>query len=165
MTVTALNDYNASMAPSWTSLFQNYKTWARVVDVIDGDSIIMIFPSFHEIKRPIKFNTRLADLDTAEIRDKNHNVRTQAVRARLRLIELLLQTDNFPSFSSRADIQKYFETHPTQVWVCCRDLDKYGRVLVEVFTNESEIESVCINKRILAEGLAQPYDGGKKPVF
>ena len=42
---------------------------------------------------------------------------------------------------------------------------KYGRVLGEIFIEDSEGKQYNINKTLISEGHAYVYDGGKKKMF
>ena len=42
---------------------------------------------------------------------------------------------------------------------------KYGRVLGEIFIQDKDEKTICINKQLITEGHAYVYDGGKKQLF
>ena len=42
---------------------------------------------------------------------------------------------------------------------------KYGRVLGEIFIQDSNDNTICINNQLISEGHAYVYEGGKKKVF
>ena len=160
LSLSFLYDSSLCGAASWTSLFCDYKTWARVLDVLDGDTVCLVFPSFHGIAHPVKFNVRLAGIDTAELKDKNQNVHTIAVQARTRLLELITGNVPAPPLSSRRDIQRLLEQNPALVFAHCKELDKYGRVLADIFLTDKDVKS--LNSVLVDEGLALPYMGGTK---
>jgi len=112
---------------------------ARCVGVYDGDSITvhMAIP-FFEKKVLYEFKCRLSGIDTAEMRGTSGAEKEKAVLARDVLRGWILDKEV----------------------VChCHDLDKYGRLLIEVHLPGEEIS--C-NARLIEEGLALPYDGGTK---
>lgn len=109
---------------------------AEVVDVYDGDTITAIVDLGMSIKRKCK--CRLKGIDTPEKYGKRPGEREAAKKATERVKELLL--------NKKAILQS--TTKP----------DKYGRLLVNVWVGDTHI-----NQLLLDEGLALPYDGGKKP--
>ena len=42
---------------------------------------------------------------------------------------------------------------------------KYGRVLGEIFIQDENENTICVNNQLITEGHAYIYDGGKKKVF
>ena len=42
---------------------------------------------------------------------------------------------------------------------------KYGRVLGEIFIQDSNDNTICINNQLISEGHAYVYEGGKKKMF
>ena len=42
---------------------------------------------------------------------------------------------------------------------------KYGRVLGELFIQDTDGNSICVNDLLITEGHAYVYDGGKKKIF
>ena len=49
------------------------------------------------------------------------------------------------------------------IHIKCYDFDKYGRLLVNLFTDETYEQNV--NQILISENYAKSYDGGKKNVF
>ena len=80
---------SASMStPTFT--FDGLESWARVVDVIDGDTIHVVLPNLsnHTTTTLHKISLRLEGMDTCEIKSKDIDSKEKALRARLRLLEL-----------------------------------------------------------------------------
>ena len=115
--------------------FENQKKRAKVVKVYDGDTIKIVFPVNKEF---FKFTCRLSGIDTPEMKshDKNEKKYAEFVQKKLsgRILNQL-------------------------VTVKCGKFDKYGRLLITIYHNNS-VKSV--NKWLIEKKYALPYDGGKK---
>ena len=120
--------------------FEGRECLGKVVDVYDGDTVKIVFPlSEKEPERLYRWNCRLINVDTPEIRTKNLKEKTYAKVVRDKLREKILNK---------------------LVYVKCLDFDKYGRLLVEIFDNEKCEE--CINNWLILNEYAKKYDGGTK---
>lgn len=109
---------------------------ALVQSVYDGDTITVDIDLGLSIK--VKASCRLLGIDTPEIRTKSATEKKLAYEARDRLREIVLNQ-----------------------WVTLHSVakpDKYGRLLVKVWSDEFGY----VNGLLLEEGLARPYDGGKR---
>lgn len=106
---------------------------AKVASVYDGDTITIICKVFDNF---YKWNCRLDGIDTPEMKSKNADEKKAAIIARDYLRELILNE---------------------VVSVTCGDFDKYGRLLVNVFYNNENI-----NEKMINMGYAKPYNGGTK---
>lgn len=108
--------------------------YGKVVSVYDGDSINVCFPFKGEMTR---WKCRLSGIDTPELRSKNDKEKEKAYEVRdLLRIKILNQMVN----------------------IHCEKFDKYGRLLVRIFTVEDE----CVNDWLISEGHANIYYGGTK---
>jgi endonuclease YncB( thermonuclease family) len=108
--------------------------WARLVDVIDGDTskaqgrdelCWRHAPLFYIL-------LRLAGIDAPESSASPAAASSDAEggqRARDRLLELLFSTTQ--AAGSRAQLRASLAARSTLVWVQCEDFDKYGRVLAQ----------------------------------
>lgn len=111
----------------------------KVTKCYDGDTIHILRIIG---KTPYRFKCRLTGIDTAEIRTNNSKEKVFALKTRDYLANLIL--DKF-------------------VWVVFGGFDKYGRLLCEVYLDHRDIKRSCsVNKQLINEGYAQPYDGGTK---
>ena len=120
--------------------FEGRECLGKVVDVYDGDTVKIVFPlSEKEPERLYRWNCRLINVDTPEIRTKNLKEKAYAKVVRDKLREKILNK---------------------LVYVKCLDFDKYGRLLVEIFDNEKCEE--CINNWLILNEYAKKYDGGTK---
>jgi endonuclease YncB( thermonuclease family) len=127
--------------------FKKIKTYAKCVDIYDGDTCKIKFFYRNEITQCA---VRLLGIDTPEIKP-HHNSRTDdsikrekelAIKAKELLIKLM--GDNL-------------------IFVVFEKDDKYGRPLVTIYRDKTETKS--INQQILESGLANLYDGGHKQEF
>ena len=109
---------------------------AEVVSVYDGDSITVLLDL--GMKMTVKASCRLFGLDTPEIRSKVAGEKEAANKAKDRVKSLVLGKNVVVQ-----SVQKP---------------DKYGRLLVKVWTEEG----LCLNDLLIEEKLAIAYDGGSK---
>lgn len=108
---------------------------AKVLSVYDGDTITVAFPFGGKM---FKWNCRLTGVDTPELRTRNLKEKEFGYKVRDFLREKIL-----------GKIVK----------LSCKDFDKYGRLLVEVYDSDT-IDS--INNWLIDNGYAFAYDGGTK---
>ena len=109
---------------------------AQVLSVYDGDTITVMIDLGLRIK--VRASCRMLGIDTPEIRGKNAAEKKMALTARDRLREMVLDKE----------VTLHSVAKP----------DKYGRLLVKVWSDEHGY----INGVLLDEGLARVYDGGKR---
>ena len=102
------------------------KTYGRLIDVYDGDTVKVILPTFGSY---YKFTIRLNDIDTCEIRSKDKVLQNNGIKARDRLFELVTNI----KVITKNDIKKTLESDVYLVWVDCCNKDKYGRVLANIY--------------------------------
>ena len=142
---------------------KNLYTTCKVVDVYDGDTCKIILVKDNTF---IRFTCRLSFIDTPEMKPLKSKPNREmeikeAMRSRNRLIQLATNCKiNIDELSTKAQIKELIKTNNKVVAVRCYDFDKYGRLLVEIFDN-----GISVNKALLNEGLAKPYDGGRKEEF
>jgi micrococcal nuclease len=108
---------------------------AKVVKVYDGDTINIVFKYFDQY---LKWNCRIAHVDTPELRTKNEQEKKLGYEVRDKLRELI---------------------DGKIVKVKCGDFDKYGRLLVEIFIPDKDI---YVDKWLITNNYAKMYEGGKK---
>lgn len=108
-------------------------TEGRVVKVYDGDTITIVAKLPYKDSDYYRFSVRLLGIDTAEMKGPEKD---RATRARDALSARILN-------------------HTVQL----RDVttEKYGRLLANVYLGDE-----CMNKWMLEQGHAIPYDGGNK---
>ena len=115
--------------------------------VVDGDTIdALIDLGFNTwVKRRIRYK----GIDTWESRTRDLDEKKLGLAAKARNKELLEKV------SSKSG---YFRLKSHGV-------GKYGRVLGEIFIEDSEGKQWNVNETLIAEGHAYVYEGGKKKVF
>lgn len=133
-------------------------TLARVVDIIDGDTlgvIINIFGGFHQ------FRVRLVGINCAELDSKDVHIKAQAYAARYRLFELItgvptvaqvLRCSGFKNAEVRRHISQTLSASVHTVLLACGSFDCFGRLLADVYLNS--LTGPSLSQELIAEGLA-----------
>lgn len=137
-----MSDVNWSNANNKTLLFsfEGRQCLGKVVDVYDGDTVKIVFPlSDKEPDRLYKWNCRLINIDTPELRSKNIKEKEYGKLVKDKLCEKILNK---------------------LVFIKCSDFDKYGRLLVEIFENSNSEQS--INNWLIENKYAKEYNGETK---
>jgi len=124
---------NINDAPKFSKCVYEQEIEAKVVSVYDGDTIKAIFPLNDKL---YKWNCRLSGIDTPEIRTSSALEKQHGYFVRNALREKILNK---------------------VVSLKCGDLDKYGRLLVQVFHQGENI-----NQWLIDNNYAFTYDGGTK---
>lgn len=145
-----------SIETSYFSL-SGYNTCAKVVDVIDGDTVVIVVSFMNTF---LKFNCRLINIDTCEVHSRNEKIKEKGLQARNRVIELLSKQIVADLDLSRKDVRNIFKTNCCIVFVKCFEFDKYGRLLVDIYEKEDDTES--ISTMLVKEKLAYVYTGATK---
>ncbi len=110
--------------------------YGKVIKVYDGDTIT-IATKINKIK--YKFSVRLAGIDSPEIKGKSKHEKECAIISRDELSKLIMNK---------------------MVRLENLSTEKYGRVLADVY-----IGSIHVNKFMLDNNYAIPYDGKTKKLF
>jgi len=154
-----LNLNNMSFLHHWDyeyiyNIYNNKKTKmdkyiyrGKLERVVDGDTIDALIDVGFDIW--IKKRIRYSGIDTWESRTRDLDEKKKGLEAKARNKELLKE------ISSKSG---YFRLKSHGV-------GKYGRVLGEIFIEDSKGKQWNINKTLIAEGHAYVYDGGTKKVF
>ena len=143
------------------------KTYARVVNVIDGDTLSLVIPLFDKY---FKFSVRIYGIDTCEIHSNDTEIKEKGLKAKYRVIEMLSKKDvkdvlcisrKQIIFDNLSELQSLdlFNNNMSIVWIECLDFDKYGRLLANVFFDN---KTKSIADILVSEKLAYRYDGGTK---
>ena len=149
-----LRKYNGN-TPTFS--LKGLKTYGRIVNVIDGDTIDIVIPFFNG-EHFYKISTRLIGIDTCEVHSHNEKIKEKGLEAKSRLIELLLN-DNIIVIGNKKQIKQIFNDNLIIVWIECDDFDKYGRLLANIYLDK---ESQSISEILVHENLAYRYDGSTK---
>ena len=126
---------------------EKYNYRAKLVKVVDGDTIDALIDVGFDIW--IKKRIRYSGIDTWESRTRDLDEKKKGLAAKARNKELLKE------ISSKSG---YFRLKSHGV-------GKYGRVLGEIFIEDSKGKQWNINKTLIKEGHAYVYEGGTKKVF
>ena len=126
---------------------EKYIYRGKLERVVDGDTIDALIDVGFDIW--IKKRIRYSGIDTWESRTRNLEEKAKGLEAKARNKELLMEV------SSKAG---YFRLKSFGV-------GKYGRVLGEIYIEDSEGKQYNINETLISEGHAYVYDGGTKKVF
>jgi len=144
-----------------TDLFSltGQKMYGRVVDIHDGDTITIVL---NILQKFFKFKVRLAEIDTCEITSKSEQNKSLANEAKIRLISLICDRDisNCILLSDKKSLVSFLESNNHCVWLECFDFDKFGRLLANVYADESSDES--FSECLIKENLAYRYKGKTK---
>ena len=115
--------------------------------VVDGDTIDALIDVGFDIW--VKKRIRYKGIDTWESRTRNLEEKAKGLEAKARNKELLIEV------SAKSG---YFRLKSYGV-------GKYGRVLGEIFIQDSDDNVININNKLIEEGHAYVYEGGKKQLF
>lgn len=134
------------------------KTWARLVDVYDGDTVTLIIPLKGEFAR---FQCRLSGIDTCEMKSADPKNKETAICARNRLLQLSGCHLEATKTVTRKQIQAALCEQIVVVWISCHEFDKYGRLLVDLYSSD-RLDAVLFAKVLIEEKLAYVYTGESK---
>ena len=123
-----------SSVPFFT--LKGHKCRAKVVHVYDGDTIHLVFEFLGQM---FKWHTRIAHVDTPELKTKNQEEKKMGYEARDKLRELI---------------------DGKLVDIVCLDFDKYGRVLAEITYNGGRVDEWLIKNN-----YAKSYEGKTKEAW
>jgi endonuclease YncB( thermonuclease family) len=137
------------------------KTYARVVNVIDGDTISLIIPIFDDC---FKFYVRLSGIDTCEIHSINEENKEKGLKAKYRVIELICKNKKITDIIciTKKQIIEIFDKNVYTVWIECEDFDKYGRLLAKVYLELKKNGVKSIGEILIEENLGYKYEGNTK---
>jgi endonuclease YncB( thermonuclease family) len=120
-----------------------------------------------------KFICRLSGIDTPEMKPRKDkpnrdNEILWAKRARAELLKLICPSnDSFDNLDiKKEEIVTHLQNNKNIITVRCMEFDKYGRLLVELFStsssNDLNSELKSFNQILVEKNMAVGYDGGKK---
>ena len=139
----------------------NQNFLARLVNVHDGDTITAIIE--YPTGTFAKYNIRLDGIDTAEMTSQDPKQKEHAIMARNLVIKLTTQNElDTKRKYTRNDIIGLLNQKVYFVYIKCKTMDKYGRVLAELYSTD-DLET-SINQKILNLDMAYIYHGGHKKI-
>ena len=86
------------------------------------------------------------------------------IKEALKEAELSIGKDN-TNFGIRVDLGNPQSETKRGIRIKSHGVGKYGRVLAEIYIQDKEGNSINVNKKLIHEGHAYIYDGGKKKVY
>jgi endonuclease YncB( thermonuclease family) len=148
-------DYNIDNTDFFS--LKGLNTEARVVNVVDGDTLVLIIFLFDKY---FKFYSRISGIDTCEVRSNNKEIKEFGLAAKYRIIELLCPNKKISEIMciTKKQIIDLFKENICIVKIECFEFDKYGRLLANIFTTKN----INLAKTLLEEKLAYQYDGKTK---
>ena len=123
---------------------EKYIYRGKLERVVDGDTIDALIDVGFDIW--VKKRIRYKGVDAWESRTRNLEEKKKGLAAKERNKELLEKVSTKPG---------YFRLKSYGV-------GKYGRVLGEIFIQDLNENTICINNQLISEGHAYVYEGGKK---
>lgn len=117
---------------------QGCETYARVLSVHDGDTVSLALTTTCDENMTLKFACRLANVDTCELTSQNPQGKELALKAKERLLDMITDAG-------------------CVVWVRTHGLDKYGRLLVDLYDERDSPKTFA--EKLIEEGLACEYSG------
>ena len=126
---------------------EKYIYRGKLERVVDGDTIDALIDVGFDIW--VKKRIRYSGIDTWESRTRDLEEKAKGLEAKARNKELLMEVSLKPG---------YFRLKSFGV-------GKYGRVLGEIYIQDSNKNTICINNQLINEGHAYIYEGGKKKLF
>ena len=126
---------------------EKYIYRGKLERVVDGDTIDALIDVGFDIC--VKKRIRYSGIDTWESRTRDLEEKAKGLEAKARNKELLMEVSSKPG---------YFRLKSFGV-------GKYGRVLGEIYIQDSNKNTICINNQLINEGHAYIYEGGKKKLF
>lgn len=138
--------------------FAGQSFWVRLHSIHDGDTVCIVTEIDSKMYR---MTTRLMGIDTPEIRTKDLNEKKLAIAARNRVASWALPEHfQVDGVYTEKEIKQVLAQNPVLLWMKCRETEKWGRTLAELF-KDSEMTD-CINYILIKEGYGDVYEGGRK---
>ena len=131
----------------------------KIVECYDADTCKIALPIENNI---YKFTCRLSGIDTPEMKPlkskpNRDNEILWAKKARAELLKMICNDDNFNNLEIKKDeVINILKDNKKLVNVKCLQMDKYGRVLVELY-NIDETD-ISFNKSFTLFGFAVPLE-------
>ena len=121
-----------------------YQYKVKLDRIIDGDTVDCYIDLGFDIQT--KKRIRFAGINTPESRTRDLEEKKRGLAAKARLKEILEQA--------------------SEIHLDSQGLGKYGRVIgrihISKLSGKDTITQVCVNDKLVEEGYAVEYDGGKR---
>lgn len=137
----------------------------KIVEMYDGDTCKIVLALNNNLQ---KFNCRLLGLDTPEMKPPNDKPNRDieilnAHKCRNRLLQLTTSCScQVDSILKKSELKTLLKLNKKIIIVKCNEFDKYGRLLVELVSDET---NKTVNQILVEEKYAKAYDGGTKDIF
>lgn len=146
----------------------------RFIDIYDGDTCKIALQPIKNNYTVYKFSIRLNGVDTPEIRTSNGEEKIAAIKARNRLISLIIEGGKSDTekrniiineTTTSKDIKRIMTDDIYLAKIKTQGFDKYGRLLVEIFPYNDSGNTMSYNQVLINEKFAYEYNGGTKQKF
>ncbi len=140
----------------------------RVLSCYDADTCKIALPIFDNI---FKFTCRLNGIDTPEMKPRKDKINRDneikwAKMARAELLKMICNDDFSYLFDNldikKEEVNKILEDNKKIITVKCLEMDKYGRLLVELYNNDDTTFEKSFNNILVEKNMAVAYGGGTK---
>lgn len=165
-TIKKLESFNYDNTEEFS--LNGLSTFCRIVDVIDGDTLCVIFNLNDKFYR---FIIRLDGIDTCEIKSKDINIHQKGIDAKNYIISMLCSSNNIKNYElnfNKKETKEFFNNNFIIAYIYCKEFDKFGRILANVYLCNNEYNSINLLKQnslsslLLNNKLAYPYFGETK---
>jgi endonuclease YncB( thermonuclease family) len=148
-----MENFNDTNTPVFS--FNGINGMSRVVDITDGDTIKAII-NFKDSY--YKIIVRLNNIDTCETKSKCEENKNLGIEAKKRLYNLI--TNKTIDTNDKKQIKQELNNNCYLIYLKCYDFDKYGRVLGDIYYNDTDDTS--FSSILIKEKLAYVYGGKTK---
>ena len=148
-----MENFNDTNTPLFS--FNGVNGMSRVVDITDGDTIKAII-NFKDSY--YKIIVRLNNIDTCETKSKCEENKNLGIEAKKRLYNLI--TNKTIDTNDKKQIKQELNNNCYLIYLKCYDFDKYGRVLGDIYYNDTDDTS--FSSILIKEKLAYVYGGKTK---
>jgi endonuclease YncB( thermonuclease family) len=151
--INIMDKFNDTNTPLFS--FNGVNGMSRVVDITDGDTIKAIINFKGDYYKII---VRLNDIDTCETKSKCEENKNLGIEAKKRLYNLI--TNKTIDTNDKKQIKQELHNNCYLIYLKCYDFDKYGRVLGDIYKNETD--DISFSSILIKEKLAYVYGGKTK---
>ena len=151
--INIMENFNDTNTPVFS--FNGINGMSRVVDITDGDTIKAII-NFKDSY--YKIIVRLNNIDTCETKSKCEENKNLGIEAKKRLYNLI--TNKTIDTNDKKQIKQELNNNCYLIYLKCYDFDKYGRVLGDIYYNDTDDTS--FSSILIKEKLAYVYGGKNK---
>jgi hypothetical protein len=148
-----MENFNDTNTPVFS--FDGINGMSRVVDITDGDTIKAII-NFKDSY--YKIIVRLNNIDTCETKSKCEENKNLGIEAKKRLYNLI--TNKTIDTNDKKQIKQELNSNCYLIYLKCYDFDKYGRVLGDIYYNDTD--DISFSSILIKEKLAYVYGGKTK---